>query len=141
SIIGTGFWHLHDDVHAPVDVRAAEATRYDNQIDVFGKAFLGLTIACARCHDHKFDPITAADYYAIAGFLKSSRRQDAYLDPHGKITEIVETLEAQRNAAEIEPVSTEAPDSPPAAPLPAGQVIFEDFGGLLDDWYTTGWAF
>ncbi|MGC1275087.1 MAG: DUF1549 domain-containing protein, partial [Planctomycetaceae bacterium] len=141
SIIGTGFWHLHDDVHAPVDVRAAEATRYDNQIDVFGKAFLGLTIACARCHDHKFDPITAADYYAIAGFLKSSRRQEAYLDPHGKITAIATKLEALRDAAEVVPVSTVEPDPAPAEPLPADQVVFEDFNDSLDDWYATGWAF
>ena len=38
-------------------------------------------MACARCHDHKFDPISTADYYALTGFLQSSRRQDAMLDP------------------------------------------------------------
>jgi len=58
SIIATGFWYLCEDKHAPVDVKLEEALRIDNQIDVFGKAFLGLTIACARCHDHKFDAIT-----------------------------------------------------------------------------------
>ena len=35
-----------------------------DQVDVVGRAFLGLTLACARCHDHKFDPISTADYYA-----------------------------------------------------------------------------
>ena len=45
----------------------------DDQIDVVGRAFLGLTVACARCHDHKFDPITNADYYALAGIFFSSR--------------------------------------------------------------------
>ncbi len=44
----------------------------DDQIDVIGKAILGLTISCARCHDHKFDPIPAADYYALAGIFTST---------------------------------------------------------------------
>ncbi|MFM8470002.1 MAG: DUF1553 domain-containing protein [Limisphaerales bacterium] len=45
----------------------------DEQLDVLGKAFLGQTIGCARCHDHKFDPIPTRDYYALAGILKSSK--------------------------------------------------------------------
>jgi hypothetical protein len=44
----------------------------DDQIDVIGRAFLGLSLACARCHDHKFDPIPTADYYALAGILRST---------------------------------------------------------------------
>jgi hypothetical protein len=43
----------------------------DDRIDVIGRGFLGLTIACARCHDHKFDPIPTADYYSLAGILGS----------------------------------------------------------------------
>jgi hypothetical protein len=43
----------------------------DEQLDTIGKAFLGQTIGCARCHDHKFDPISARDYYAMAGVLRS----------------------------------------------------------------------
>lgn len=81
SIIGTGFWFLHENKHAPVDVRGEEAAIIDNQIDVFSKTFLGMTLACARCHDHKFDAISTADYYAMAGYLQSSRRQSAWLDP------------------------------------------------------------
>src|SRR5262249_10368379 len=73
SIIGTSFFWFGDGTHSPVDLREEQLRRMDNQIDVLGKAFLGLTIACARCHDHKFDPITQRDYYALAGFLKSSR--------------------------------------------------------------------
>jgi len=45
----------------------------DEQLDTMGKAFLGQTIGCARCHDHKFDPIPTRDYYAMAGILKSSK--------------------------------------------------------------------
>ena len=77
-----------------MDVKGEEAARIDNQIDVFSKAFLGMTVACARCHDHKFDAITAADYYALAGFLQSSRRRIEWLDSDDqqqrKINQILE---------------------------------------------------
>ncbi|HEX4143423.1 MAG TPA: PSD1 and planctomycete cytochrome C domain-containing protein [Pirellulales bacterium] len=46
---------------------------FEDTIDVTGKAFLGLSIACARCHDHKFDPISSQDYYALYGILNSTR--------------------------------------------------------------------
>jgi mono/diheme cytochrome c family protein len=85
SLIGTGFWFLNEATHAPVDVREDQAGHIDNRIDVFSKTFLGLTLACARCHDHKFDAISTQDYYAMAGFLRSSYRQQGMLDPAGKI--------------------------------------------------------
>jgi hypothetical protein len=44
----------------------------DDQVDVISRGFMGLTVACARCHDHKFDPITAKDYYALAGIFFST---------------------------------------------------------------------
>ncbi len=44
----------------------------DDQIDVISKSILGLTVSCARCHDHKFDPIPTADYYALAGIFLST---------------------------------------------------------------------
>jgi hypothetical protein len=47
--------------------------RIDDQIDVTTRAFLGLTIACARCHDHKMDPVKQTDYYALAGVFESSQ--------------------------------------------------------------------
>ena len=46
--------------------------RIDDQIDVVGRGLMGLTISCARCHDHKFDPIPTADYYALYGVFDSS---------------------------------------------------------------------
>lgn len=84
SVIGTGFWFFGEATHSPTDVRLDEALRIDNQIDVFSKTFLGLTVSCARCHDHKFDPIPTADYYALAGYLQSTRRNVAWLDPDGR---------------------------------------------------------
>jgi hypothetical protein len=46
----------------------------DEQIEVTGKAFLGLTIACARCHDHKFDPVSTKDYYSLASIFASTKQ-------------------------------------------------------------------
>jgi hypothetical protein len=93
SVIATGFWHLHEATHAPTDVRGNESERVDNQIDVFSKTFLGLTVSCARCHDHMFDAISTKDYYALAGYLQSSRRQEVMLDPGGRIAEGVAKLQ------------------------------------------------
>lgn len=70
--LATGFWYLGEWVHSPVDIRKDETDRIDNMIEVYSKTFLGLTISCARCHDHKFDPISQKDYYALAGYLKST---------------------------------------------------------------------
>ena len=81
SLIGTGFWFLGEAKHSPVDIRQDEADRIDNQIDVFGKTFLGLSINCSRCHDHKFDAISTRDYYSLCGFVQSSRYQTACVDP------------------------------------------------------------
>ena len=72
NIIGTGFLAL-----GCVDLTALQyeqfiMDRVDDQIDVTTRAFLGLTIACARCHDHKTDPVTAHDYYALAGLFYST---------------------------------------------------------------------
>ena len=63
------------------EAKAAEAAELDDRVDVLGRGFLGLTVACARCHDHKFDPITTQDYYALAGVFKSSRYVETPLAP------------------------------------------------------------
>ncbi|HXG63323.1 MAG TPA: DUF1553 domain-containing protein [Planctomycetota bacterium] len=55
------------------DKKMLEMDVVDEQIDVLGRGFLALTISCARCHDHKFDPIPTRDYYALAGILKNTR--------------------------------------------------------------------
>jgi len=89
SILGTGFWFLGEEVHSPVDIRQDEVDRIDNQLDVMSKTFLGVTVACARCHDHKFDAISQKDYYAMSGFLISSGRQLARF----------ETMEVERDVA------------------------------------------
>ena len=97
SIIATGFWWFGEAVQAPTDVLRDQSDRIDNQIDVVTKAFLGLTVGCARCHDHKFDAISTKDYYALAGFLQSSRRQIAPLDPRGRAAATARYLDAQQS--------------------------------------------
>ena len=93
SILGTGFWFLGEWVHSPVDIRKDECDRFDNMVDVFSKTFLGLTVACARCHDHKFDAISQADYYALQGYLQSSSYRLVRFDT---------MLEEERIAKELE---------------------------------------
>ncbi|HEY3788227.1 MAG TPA: DUF1549 domain-containing protein, partial [Urbifossiella sp.] len=101
SLTATGFWWLGESKHSPVDSRGDYAERTDNQIDVFGKTVLGLTLACARCHDHKFDPVATKDYYALFGVLASSRFQRADVnDPEAtsklldEIAQLKKTLKA-----------------------------------------------
>ena len=50
----------------------------DEQLDTTARAFMGLTVGCARCHDHKFDPIPQADYYSLAGIFKSSKTMENF---------------------------------------------------------------
>jgi hypothetical protein len=63
---------LGDHNYEEQDKLQLEMDIIDEQLDTIGKVFLGQTIGCARCHDHKFDPIPTSDYYALAGILKSS---------------------------------------------------------------------
>jgi len=57
----------------------ASLDELDDRVDTLARGFLGLTIACARCHDHKFDPISQQDYYALAGIFRSSAYREAPL--------------------------------------------------------------
>ena len=57
-------------------IKAVVAEEWEERIATVTATFLGLTVACARCHDHKHDPITNADYYALAGIINSTRLVD-----------------------------------------------------------------
>jgi len=71
--IATGFLALGPKAIVEQDKTKQLYDVIDEQIDTTSKAFLGLTVSCARCHDHKFDPITADDYYALASIFRSTR--------------------------------------------------------------------
>jgi hypothetical protein len=71
-VIGTGFLMVGPKALAETDKEQTRLDIADEQIDVTSRAFLGLTLGCARCHDHKFDPLSTADYYALAGIFRST---------------------------------------------------------------------
>ncbi len=73
ALTATGFLALGARVLAEPDVRKLEMDIIDEQIDTLGKAFLGMTFGCVRCHDHKFDPVRADDYYAMAAIFRSTK--------------------------------------------------------------------
>lgn len=72
ELTATGFLALGARVLAEKDMDKLEMDVIDEQLDTTGKAFMGLTLGCARCHDHKFDPISQADYYSLAAIFRNS---------------------------------------------------------------------
>ena len=78
--LGTGFFAVgptyKGDGGDPEATNVAKAETLSDRVDTLSRAFLGLTAACARCHDHPFDPITIKDYYAIAGIFNNTRNVD-----------------------------------------------------------------
>lgn len=113
---------------APDVIEVIVADEWDERIDAVSRTFLGLTVACARCHDHKFDPITSRDYYAIAGIFASTQLAERPLLPSPMAEQIadarqrVEKLEealkaitdkeseaAKKTKAEIEEIRKSTP--------------------------------
>jgi len=78
NLIATGFLALGPKVLAEVDSLKMEMDIVDEQVDTVGRAFMGLTMGCARCHNHKFDPILTEDYYGMAGIFKSTRTMETF---------------------------------------------------------------
>ncbi len=80
ALTATGFLSIGTKILAEQDPVKKRADIIDEQIDTFGRAILGLTLGCARCHDHKFDPISSRDYYSLAGILHSTDLNDQPLE-------------------------------------------------------------
>ncbi len=80
SVIGPGHFRLIEHGFQPLDTADEQVKNVDNQIDVVSKTFLGLTVSCARCHDHKFDAISQADFYALYGIFASTRPAQVTID-------------------------------------------------------------
>jgi hypothetical protein len=85
-LIATTFLALGNTNLEEQDKKQLDMDVVDEQLDTLGKAVLGQTIGCARCHDHKFDPIPTRDYYAMAGILRNAR-----LLKHANVSEWLES--------------------------------------------------
>ncbi|MEE3372533.1 MAG: DUF1553 domain-containing protein [Planctomycetota bacterium] len=77
-ITATGFLSLGAKMLAEDDPVKMQMDIVDEQLDTVGRAFMGLTLGCARCHDHKFDPISTAEYYSLAGIFKSTSTMENF---------------------------------------------------------------
>ena len=89
-----------------IDVMADE---WEDRVDTVTRSFLGLTVACARCHDHKFDPVTMRDYYALAGVFASTRMVNRA--PDGK------PEDGKNDAAKMNPATLHIVEDGPAQNL------------------------
>ena len=78
-LVALGFFGLGAQYYKNTDKERAAADELDDRVDTLTRGFLGLTVSCARCHDHKFDPIPTQDYYSLAGIFRSSRLHNAPL--------------------------------------------------------------
>ncbi|MBI3822624.1 MAG: DUF1553 domain-containing protein, partial [Planctomycetes bacterium] len=98
SLIGTAFYRFgevnHDDC---IDLRSIGYDLADNQIDTLSKAFQAMTIACARCHDHKLDAISMRDYHGLLGILRSSRQVAHTIDAPEVNDETVRKMRVIKN--------------------------------------------
>ena len=106
----------------PEIIRTTVADEWEEHVDAIGRTFLGLTLACARCHDHKSDPVTAQDYYALAGVFASVKMTERPMMPNDlwkpvkaareEVTKLEKELTALRAKAKkdktLEPKITEA---------------------------------
>ena len=92
SALGTAHFRMVELGYIPVDALDDRIKAVDNQIDVLSKAFLGLTVSCARCHDHKFDPISQRDFHAWYSILASGRPGQIVVDDPSSGTEALRRI-------------------------------------------------
>ena len=79
NLVALGYFGLGAQYYKNSDAAKAAADELDDRVDTLTRGFLGLTVSCARCHDHKFDPIPTQDYYSLAGIFNSSKLYNAPL--------------------------------------------------------------
>ena len=106
QIVATGFLAIGPWALVDQDKLQLQMDIVDNQLDTLGRAILGVTVGCARCHDHKFDPLPQRDYYALAGIFRSTRTLDArmsgvFSDVHrARLPETTQELRERAEALE-----------------------------------------
>lgn len=154
SVYGTAFYTLGEGKHSPVDIRKEESDIIDNMIDVTSKTFQGLTVSCAKCHDHKFDPIPTKDYYSLYGIFESSRvtahpadmtaASLRGIDSLGQLKQAIRrTLAGNMPQSIAQPVRQFEHAPVPVIPLRADchEVLGDFREGQWPGWYSDGIAF
>ena len=145
--IATLWWFLGPATHAPVDVRVDEADRIAGSIDVAGRSFFSLSIACARCHDHKFDPVPASDFFALAGVARNTRRVETFLPTNPQTNILADAAcRALEEAAQTAKLADQPVDITPRDAQPADAAVVVDhargIGRAADGrWAVSGPAF
>ena len=148
SVLGTAFYCLTEGKHSPVDLKIDQSERIDNIIDVTSKTFQALTVACSKCHDHKFDPIPTTDYYSMYGMIESTRFTltqsefgadkkllfDSLKQEHQEIKEYILTQVSDLS-------ETKSPVHKRSTFKGAHTVIGDFRDGSLDNWVSDGNAF
>jgi hypothetical protein len=130
SPLATGFYYFGEVLNSCTDPAKCRADEVDNQIDVLSKAFTGLTVACARCHDHKFDPIPTAEYYGLAGILHSTAYREIITDSAAKQSSLAKLI----TSAALLPSESETA-------YRAEDQVYATFDESLEKWRTEGVAF
>jgi len=102
SIIATGYYRLGIWDDEPADPLQARFDELDDIVSTTGQAFLGLTTGCARCHDHKIDPIPAADYYGLVAFFHEITPYGTRGDQQSNSQTDISPPEVQKQYAELE---------------------------------------
>ena len=125
SLLATGHFRMIEHGFQPVDPWEDRVKWTDNQIDVFSKAFQGLTVSCARCHDHKFDAVSQRDYYALFGVFAGARPVQRAVDTPEMLERHYGALREAKDAVrdELAALWLEAADELPAALESGGAAI------------------
>jgi hypothetical protein len=157
QITATGFLALGNTNLEEQDKKQLDMDVVDEQLDVIGKAILAQTISCARCHDHKFDPIPTRDYYALAGILRGSKMlehanvsqwmevplpvepaEQARLDAHNAVVAALESRlgKAKERLAKLTAAATSQAKVTPVEKL-AGIVVDDTQAKRVGTWQTS----
>lgn len=80
-----GFLGLGAIYARPNDLDRKRAEEWDDRVDTLSRVFLGLTVSCARCHDHKYDPIPTQDYYSLAGIIANTKNAAIPIAPPDQV--------------------------------------------------------
>jgi hypothetical protein len=113
QLAALGFFGLGAQYYKNSDAARAAADELDDRIDTLARGFLGLTVSCARCHDHKFDPIPTQDYYSLAGVFYSCKLATLPMVPKAEAERYAlarkPLLEAERKLKELQKAEKSKP--------------------------------